>query len=167
MSLNAITRLQAKAFTQELRKREKEGHAGTSQSPKPQNNPTKKKPIKVGKGKEKVIVQSGYDEDTTTVAISESSKSKSSKGGNGDGGQKTEKETREPRPKTPSGLHEYPNPIQEKENLVKAKALVEECQATRVEPKMLAGTEFPRHQMYPTPRAQVKVSSTIAELNED
>ena len=41
--------------------------------------------------------------------------------------QKEEKEARGPRPNTPSGLHEYPNPIQEKGNLVKAKALVEEC----------------------------------------
>ena len=63
MSLNAITRMQAKAITRELHKREREGQAGTSQNPKLQNNPTKKQAIKVGKGKDKVIVQSGSDED--------------------------------------------------------------------------------------------------------
>ena len=56
VSLNAITRMQAKAITRELRKREREGQAGTSQNPKSQNNPTKKQAIKVGKGKDKVIV---------------------------------------------------------------------------------------------------------------
>ena len=34
--------MQAKAITRELRKREREGQAGTSQNPKPQNNPMKK-----------------------------------------------------------------------------------------------------------------------------
>ena len=71
VSLNVITRMQAKAITRELRKREREGQVGTSQNPKPQNNPTKKQAIKVGKGKDKVIVQSGSDEDTATVATSE------------------------------------------------------------------------------------------------
>ena len=56
VSLNVITRMQAKAITRELRKREREGQARTSQNPKPQNNPTKKQAIKVGKGKDKVIV---------------------------------------------------------------------------------------------------------------
>ena len=58
--------------------------AGTSQNPKPQNNPTRKHTIKVGKGKDKVIVQSGSDEDTATVATSEttgSSECKSSQRG--------------------------------------------------------------------------------------
>ena len=62
-------------------KREREGQAGTSQNPKPQNNPTRKQAIKVGKGKDEVIVHSGSDEDTATVATSEtsgSSKGKSS-----------------------------------------------------------------------------------------
>ena len=132
VSLNAITRMQAKAITRELHKRKREGQAGTSQNPKPQNNPTKKQAIKVGKGKHKVIVQSGSDEDTSTVATSEtigSFERRSSQGGKGDEGSSGEK-IEEPRPNTSSGFHEYPNPIQEKENLVKAKALVEECQAT-------------------------------------
>ena len=64
VSLNAITRMQAKAIMQELCKREREGQAGTSQNPKPQNNPTRKQAINVGKGKDKVIVQSGSDEDS-------------------------------------------------------------------------------------------------------
>ena len=55
-SLNAITRMQAKAILQELHKREREGQVGMSQNPKPQNNPTKKQVIKVDKGKDKVIV---------------------------------------------------------------------------------------------------------------
>ena len=66
-----------------------------------------------------------------------------------------------------SGFHEYPNPIKEKENLVKVKALVEECQATKVESKVPADIKFPKHQMYPTHRALVKVPSIIAEMNED
>ena len=55
--------------------------------------------------------------------------------------------------------------------MVKAKALVEECQATRVEPKAQVDIEFPKHQNYPTHRAAVKtavkVPSIIAEMNED
>ena len=112
-----------------MHKREREGQAGTSQNPKPQNNPTRKQAIKVGKGKDKVIVQSGSNEDTATVATSKttrSSEGKSSQRGNGEEGLR-EEQIIEPRPNTPSGFHEYPNPIQEKENLVKAKALVEEC----------------------------------------
>ena len=58
VSLNAITRMQAKAITRELHKREREGQARMSQNPKPQNNPSK----------DKVIVQSGSDEDTASVA---------------------------------------------------------------------------------------------------
>ena len=52
----------------------------------------------------------------------------------------------EPRPNTPCGFREFPNPIQEKENSVKAKALVEECQATQVETKALVDIKFPYHQ---------------------
>ena len=52
--LNAITRMEAKAITRELRKREREGQAGTSQNSKSQNNPTKKQVIKVGKGTDKI-----------------------------------------------------------------------------------------------------------------
>ena len=110
-----------------MRKREREGQAGTSQNLKPQNNPTRKQATKVGKGKDKVIVQSGSNEYTATVATSEatgSSEGKSSQRGNGEKGLRKEEGTTEPRPNTPSG-----NPIQEKENLVKTKALVEECQA--------------------------------------
>ena len=79
VSLNAITRMQAKAITRELRKREREGQVGTSQNPKPQNNLTRKQAIKVGKGKNKVIVQSGSDEDTATVATSETTGSSEGK----------------------------------------------------------------------------------------
>ena len=71
VSLNAITCMQAKAITQEVWKREREGQAGTSQDPRPQGNPTRKQAIKMGKGKNKVIVQSGSNEDTSTVATSE------------------------------------------------------------------------------------------------
>ena len=113
VSLNAITRMQAKAITRELRKREREGQAGTSQNPKRQNNPTRKQAIKDGKGKDKVIMQSGSDEDTATVATSETTGSlegKSSQRGNEEEGLREEQIT-EPRPNTPSGFHEYPNPI--------------------------------------------------------
>ena len=58
---------------------------------------------------------------------------RSSQGGKGDKAPSGEK-VEEPRSNIPSGFHEYPNPIQEKKNLVKAKALVEECQATRWNP---------------------------------
>lgn len=150
--------------------REKERvQVGTSQNPKPQNNPPKKQAIKVGKGKDKVIVQSGSDENTAIVATSETTRSlerRSSQGGKGDEGSSGEK-TEEARPNTPSGFHEYPNPIQEKENLVKAKALVEECQATQVETRVPVDIKFPKHQKYPTHRAPIKVPSIIAELNED
>ena len=94
----------------------------------------RKQAIKVGKGKDKVIVQSGSDEDTALVATSETTGSNPSQRCNGEEGLR-EEQIIEPEPNTPSGFHEYPNPIQEKENLVKAKALVEECQATRVEHK--------------------------------
>ena len=50
--------MQAKAIMRELHKRERKGQVGISQNPKPQNNPTKNQAIKVGKGKDKVIVQS-------------------------------------------------------------------------------------------------------------
>ena len=53
VSLNAITCMEAKAITQELHKREREGQARTSWTPKLQNNPPKKQAIKVGKGKDK------------------------------------------------------------------------------------------------------------------
>ena len=89
MSLNAITHMQAKVITQELRKREREGQAGTSQNPKPQNNPTRRQAIKVGKDKDKVIVQSGSDEDTATVTTSETTESlerKSSQSSKGEKG---------------------------------------------------------------------------------
>ena len=113
----------------------------------------------MGKGKDKVIVQSGSDEDTAIVATSEttgSSKRKSSQRGNGKEGL-SEEEIVEPRPSTPSGFHEYPNPIKEKENLVKAKALVEECQATKAESRVPVDIEFPKHQACPTHKAPVKV----------
>ena len=42
VSLNVITRMQAKAITRELRKRQRGHQIGTSQAPKPQNNPPKK-----------------------------------------------------------------------------------------------------------------------------
>ena len=67
----------------------------------------------MGKGKDKVIVQSDSDEDTATVATSETTKSsecQSSQRGNGKEGL-SEEEKVEPRPGTPSGFHEYPNPI--------------------------------------------------------
>ena len=66
--------MQAKAITWELCKREREGQAGTSQNPKPQNN-SKTQAIKVDKCKDKVIVQSGSDKDTDTVATSETTRS--------------------------------------------------------------------------------------------
>ena len=50
---------------------------------------------------------------------------------------------------------------------MKAKALVEECQATKVESRVPIDIKFPRHQTYPTHRAPVKVPSIIAEMNED
>ena len=59
------------------------------------------------------------------------------------------------------------NPVSEKENLVRAKALVEECQAMQVESRVPIDIKFPRHQSYPTHRAPVKVPSIIAEMNED
>ena len=62
--------MQAKAIMRELRKRQREGQARTSQNPKPQNNPPKKQAIKLGKGKDKVNLQSRSDEDTATVATS-------------------------------------------------------------------------------------------------
>ena len=73
----------------------------------------------------------------------------------------------EPRPNTPSGFQEYPNPIKEKENLVKAKALVEECQTTTVDSKAPVDIKFPPNQKCPTNRAPVKIPSIIAEMNED
>ena len=91
-----------------------------------------------------MIVQSGFDEDTATVATSKTTRSlerRSSQGGKGDEGPSGEK-VEEPRPNTPSGFHEYPNPIQEKENLVKAKALAEECQATQVESRAPVDIKF-------------------------
>ena len=48
VSINAITLMQAKAITWALCKREREGQARTSQTPKPQNNPIKNPAIKVG-----------------------------------------------------------------------------------------------------------------------
>ena len=48
-----------------------------------------------------------------------------------------------------------------------AKALVEECQAMKVESRVPADIKFPRHQTYPTHRALVKVPSIIAKMNED
>ena len=104
VSLNAITRMQAKAITRELRKRE--GQARMSQNPKPQNNPIRKQAVKVGKGKDKVIVQSGSNEDTATVATSEttqSSECKSRQRGNGKEGL-SEEGIAKPRPSTPSGF---------------------------------------------------------------
>ena len=112
-----------------------------------------------------MIVQSGSDEDIATVATSETTRSlerRSNQGGKGDEGLREEK-VEEPRPNTPSGFHEYPNPIKEKENLVKAKALVEECQATQVESRAPVDIKFPRHQSYPTNREPVKVPSIIAK----
>ena len=50
---------------------------------------------------------------------------------------------------------------------MKAKALVEECQATQVETKASVDIKFPQHKKYPTNRAPVKVPSIIVELNED
>ena len=103
-----------------------------------------------------------------TVATSEtigSSESKSSQRGNGEEGLR-EEEAKEPIPNTRSGFHEYSNPIKEKENLVKAKALVEECQAMKEESRVPADIKFPKHQTYPTHRAPVKVPSIIAEMNE-
>ena len=123
----------------------------------------------MGKGKDKVIVQSGSDEDTATVTASDTTESLGRKSGpssKGKGGLRDE-EVQEPRPNTPSGFHEYPNPIKEKENLVKAKALVEECQTAREEPGVQIDIKFPPNQKYPTSRAPVKVPSIIAEVNED
>ena len=81
--------MQAKTITWELHKREREGQAETSQNPKSQNNPSKKQAIQVGKGKDKVIVQSGSDENTATVATSRTTGSlggKSIQGHKGDKG---------------------------------------------------------------------------------
>ena len=106
---------------------------------------------------------------SASVAISKTTGSlerRSSQGGKGDevlSGEKVEK----PRPNTPSGFHEYPNPIEEKENVVKAKALVEECQAMQVESKALVDIKIPKHQNYPMHRALVKVPSIRAEVNEE
>ena len=108
--------------------------------------------IEVGKGKDKVIVQSSFDEDTATIATSGMTGSlemKSRQGDKGDEGLR-EGKAEEPRPDTPSGFHEYPNSIQEKENLVKAKALVEECQATQVETRAPVDIKFSQYQKYPT-----------------
>ena len=82
-------------------------------------------------------------------------------------GRSKKRRSTEPRPNTPSGFHEYPNPIKEKENLVKATALVEECQTTRVEPRAPIDIKFPPNQNYPTNRAPVIIPSIIAETNED
>ena len=122
----------------------------------------------MGKGKDKVIVQSGSDEDTATVATSKttgSTECQSSQKGTGKEGLSEEGKV-EPRPSTPSGFHEYPNPIKEKENLVKAKALVEECQATKAESRVPVDIEFPKHQTYPTHRAPVKLSTFHDSRNE-
>ena len=84
VSINVITHMQAKVITRKLCKRERECQAGTSWTPKPQNNPPKEQAIKLGKGKDKVIVQSDFDEATTTVATSKmirSSEMKSNQGG--------------------------------------------------------------------------------------
>ena len=67
----------------------------------------------MGKGKDKVIVQSGSNKDTATVTTSETTGSleyKSSQGGKGKEGL-SEEEIAESRPSTPSGFHEYPNTI--------------------------------------------------------
>ena len=50
---------------------------------------------------------------------------------------------------------------------MKAKALVEECQAMQVETRASIDIKFPQHQKYPTHRASVKVPSIIVETNED
>ena len=92
------------------------------------------------------------------VATSKTIRSRSSQRGKGEKGLR-EEEAKEPTPNTPSGFHEYPNPIKEKENLVKAKALVEECQATQVESRVPADIKFPKHQTYPTHRSPVRVPS--------
>ena len=120
----------------------------------------------MSKSKDKVIVQSGSNEDTTTVATTESLGRKSSQSSKGEEGLRDE-EAQEPRPNTPSGFHEYPNPIKEKENLVKAKALVEECQTTRIESRAPVDIKFPPNQKYPTNRAPLKIPSIIAEMNKD
>ena len=102
----------------------------------------------MGKGKDKVIVQSGSDEDMATVTTTETTVSlerKSSPSSKGKEGLRDE-EAQEPRPSTPSGFHEYPNLIKEKENLVKAKALVEECQMTSIEPRAQIDIKFPPNQ---------------------
>ena len=138
-----ITRMQAKAFTRELHRKERQGQAGTSQNPKPKTNPTRKHAIKVGKSKDKVIVQSCSDKDTATIVASDTTKSlgrKSTQNSKGDEGLRDEEA--QPRPDMPSGFHEYPNPIQEKENLVKSKALVEECQAMQVETTVPVDIKF-------------------------
>lgn len=90
---------------------------------------------------------------------------KSNQGGKGEEGLK-ERKKEEPRPNMPSGFYKHPNPIREKENLVKAKALVEECQATQVETRAPVDIKF-RHQKYPTHKIIVKVPSIIVEWNED
>ena len=92
-------------------------------------------------------MQSGSNEDTVTVATSKTIgilEKRSSQGGKGDEGLSGEK-VEEPRPNTPSGFPEYPNLIEEKENLVKAKALVEECEATQVESRASVDIKFPKH----------------------
>ena len=66
-----------------------------------------------------MIVQSGSDEDTATVATSKttgSSEGKSSQRGNGEEGLRKGEVAKEPRPNTPSGFHEYPNPIQDRKS---------------------------------------------------
>ena len=93
--------------------RERECQTGTLQTPKPQNNLAKKQAIKVDKGKDKAIVQSGSNEDTATVATLEridSSGRKFSQRDKRDEGLR-EGKAEGPRPNTPSGFHEYPNSI--------------------------------------------------------
>ena len=71
------------------------------------------------------------------------------------------------RPNTPSGFHKYPNPNQGNENLVKAKALIDECQATQVETRALVDIKFSQHKKYPMHKLPIRVPSIIAKQNED
>ena len=50
---------------------------------------------------------------------------------------------------------------------MKAKALVEECQAMQVETRAPMDIKLPSTQKYPSSRAPFKVPSIIAEMNED
>lgn len=97
-------------------KKEKEGQVGTLKAPKQSDNPPKKQVIKLGKGNDTMIIQSGFNEEMATIAtlaMIESSKVESSQRGS-QMNHHVNQNVREPKPNTPKGLQEHQNPIQEK-----------------------------------------------------